>query len=273
MKNTTLKSMLLFAAIIVCITDMSAQKVSLKDKIQAKISGKGRDVFPEVWSSKTESAANVYSCASPNGNYALTTSRTDMALIDGASGEQLWYAKFKDATNKVITNTNYQFVLWEANTLLLFDSKVGGNDRISGINLADGTMMWTLDGFQIPKDNIEDAIAYIPEMKAFAFSLPKKTVMIDVKEGEMIWETEEFRGAIGRHIYLEDKGELVMINFLRNGLDTFVAGMDNVNAIAKLNVRTGDVVWKSTHQGFGGKKFITKERQGDLRIEGDRIFV
>ncbi|MGB4974077.1 MAG: PQQ-binding-like beta-propeller repeat protein [Cyclobacteriaceae bacterium] len=273
MKNTTLKSMLLFAAIIVCITDMSAQKVSLKDKIQAKISGKGRDVFPEVWSSKTESAANVYSCASPNGNYALTTSRTDMALIDGASGEQLWYAKFKDATNKVITNTNYQFVLWEANTLLLFDSKVGGNDRISGINLADGTMMWTLDGFQIPKDNIEDAIAYIPEMKAFAFSLPKKTVMIDVKEGEMIWETEEFRGAIGRHIYLEDKGELVMINFLRNGLDTFVAGMDNVNAIAKLNVRTGDVIWKTQHQGFGGKKFITKERQGDLRIEGDRIFV
>lgn len=277
MKNATLKLVLLFVAITICMTDINAQKFGglkkFKDKVQAKVGGKGRDVFPIVWSAKTESAANIYSCTSPNGNYALTTSKKDMALIDGASGKQLWYGKFKEATNEVVTNSNYQFVLWEANTLLVFDSKAGKNDRIAGINLADGSMMWTLDGFQIPKNSIEDAIAYIPEMKAFAFSLPKKTVMIDVKEGEVLWETEEFRGAIGRHIYMEDKGEIVMINFMRNGLDILASGLQNINSIAKLDIKTGDVIWKTQHQGFGGKKHITKERQGELKIEGDRVFV
>ncbi|MEQ8572479.1 MAG: PQQ-binding-like beta-propeller repeat protein [Fulvivirga sp.] len=274
MKNATLKMALLLVLLTVGITEINAQGFKgLKDKMKSKLGGGGRDVFPEVWSGKTESSANVYSCASPNGNYALTTSRNDMALIDGTSGEQLWYNKFKEATDGVITNTNYQFVLWEANTLLLFDSKLGKNDRIAGINLADGSIMWTLDGFQIPKNTIEDAIAYIPEMKAFAFSLPEKTVMIDVKEGEVIWETNEFRGAIGRHIYLEDKGEIVMINYMRNSVDILAAGFQNINAIAKLNIKTGDVIWKTEHQGFGGKKYITKERQGELKIEGDRIFV
>ncbi len=277
MKNATLKMVLLFVAISVCLTDINAQKFgglkNLKNKVQSKVGGGGRDAFPVVWSAKTESSANIYSCTSPNGNYALTTSKKDMALIDGASGKQLWYGKFKEATQEVITNSNYQYVLWEANTLLLFDSKTGRNDRIAGINLADGSMMWTLEGFQIPKKTIEDAIAYIPEMKAFAFSLPKKTVMIDVKEGEVLWETEEFRGAIGRHEYLADKGEIVMINFMRNGLDMFTTGVQNINAIAKIDVKTGDVIWKTQHQGFGGKKYITKERQGELKIEGDRIFV
>jgi hypothetical protein len=277
MKNATLKMVLLFVAITCCMKDVNAQKFgglkNLKNKVQSKVGGKGRDAFPVVWSAKTESTANIYSCTSPNGNYALTTSKKDMALIDGATGKQLWYGKFKEATNEVVTNSNYQFVLWEANTLLVFDSKAGKNDRIAGINLADGSMMWTLEGYQIPKKTIEDAIAYIPEMKAFAFSLPKKTVMIDVKEGEVIWETEEFRGAIGRHIYMEDKGEIVMINYMRNGLDLFTAGIQNINAIAKLDIKTGDVVWKTQHQGFGGKKHITKERQGELTIEGDRIFV
>ncbi|MEQ9402495.1 MAG: PQQ-binding-like beta-propeller repeat protein [Cyclobacteriaceae bacterium] len=276
MKKITLKLIVLTG--IFCLLQYEADAQlgglkKLKDKVASKVGGGDRDAFPTVWTGKTSSKANIYSCASPNGNYAITTSKTDMSLIDGNSGKELWYAKFKDATNEVVTNSNYQYVLWEANTLLVFDSKAGKNDRIAGINLADGSLMWTLDGFQIPKKTIEDAIAYIPEMKAFAFSLPAKTVMIDVKDGEVLWETEEFRGAIGRHIYLEDKGEIIMINFMRNAFDAFAAGMENLNAIAKLNVRTGDVVWKTTHQGFGGKKFITKERQGDLKIEGDRIFV
>ncbi|WP_421763977.1 PQQ-binding-like beta-propeller repeat protein [Ekhidna sp.] len=276
MKKSTLKLMLLILTMSAIVSSTDAQLGKLKDlknKVASKVGGGDRDAFPSVWTSKTSSKANIYSCTSPNGNYALTTSKTDMSLIDGASGDELWYAKFKEATGEVITNSNYQYVLWEANTLLLFDSKAGKNDRIAGINLADGSLMWTLDGYQIPKKTIEDAIAYIPEMKAFAFSLPAKTVMIDVKEGEVIWETEEFRGAIGRHIYLEEEGQIVMINFMRGAFDAFAAGIENINAIAKLDIRTGDVIWKTSHQGFGGKKYITKERQGDLKIEGDRIFV
>lgn len=276
MKKITLKVIALVTMLSLVQFGAQAQLGALKklkDKAAAKIGGGGKDVFSVVWEGKTSSKANIYSCASPNGNYALTTSKNDMSLIDGNSGKELWHAKFKDATNDVITNSNYQYVLWEANTLLVFDSKIGKNDRIAGIDLTDGSIMWTLDGFQIPKNTIEDAIAYIPEMKAFAFSLPKRTVMIDVKEGNIVWETEEFKGAIGRHVYLEESGEIIMINFMRSGFDAIATGLQNVNAIAKLNIKTGDVVWKSQHQGFGGKKYITKERQGDLKIEGDRIFV
>lgn len=245
----------------------------LKDKVAG--GGKGKSaVFSKVWSAKTSSAANVYSCTSPNGSYALTTSKTDMALIDGESGKQLWYGKFKDVTSKGITNSNYQFVLWEANTLLVFDSKAGKNDRIAGINLADGSLMWVLDSYQIPKKSIEDLISYIPEMKAFAFSMPAKTIMVDVKSGEELWVTEDFKGAIGRHVYLPETKELIMINFMRSSMDAFATGVGgDINAIAKIDIQNGDVVWKSTHQGFGGKKFITKERQGKLEVQGDKILV
>lgn len=246
-------------------------------KLKDKVSGGGKEkagVFEKVWSAKTSSDATVYSCTSPNGSYALTTSKTDMALIDGESGKQLWYGKFKDVTDKGITNSNYQFVLWEANTLLVFDSKVGKNDRIAGINLADGSLMWILDNYQIPKKTIEDLISYIPEMKAFAFSMPSKTIMVDVKSGEELWVTEEFKGAIGRHVYLPETKELIMINFMRSSVDALATGLTgDVNAIAKIDVQNGDVVWKSTHQGFGGKKFITKERQGKLEVQGDKILV
>ncbi|MEL7146076.1 MAG: PQQ-binding-like beta-propeller repeat protein [Bacteroidota bacterium] len=244
----------------------------LKDKVAG---GKGKaGAFEKVWSTKSGSAALVYSCSSPNGSYALTTTKSDMALIDGESGKQLWYGKFKDVTDKGITNSNYQFVLWEANTLLVFDSKAGKNDRIAGINLADGSLMWILDNYQIPKKTIQDLISYIPEMKAFAFSMPSKTIMVDVKSGEELWVTEEFKGAIGRHVYLPDTKELIMINFMRNDFDALATGLGgDVNAIAKIEIANGDVVWKTTHQGFGGKKLITKERQGELEVQGDKVLV
>lgn len=271
-KNTRITTYLVLSLLLATYTSQAqlGGLKNLKDKVASK---GGRDAFPIVWTGKTSSSALVYSCSSPNGNYALTTSKSDMSLIDGTSGKELWYAKFKDITSKGITSSNLQYVLWEANTLLVFDSKAGKNDRIAGINLADGTLMWLLDGYQFPKKTIEDVISYIPEMKAFAFSMPKKTIMVDIKSGEELWVTEEFRGAIGRHHYIPETGELVLINFMRNSFDAFAAGVENLNAIAKIKVRTGDIVWKSTHQGFGGKKFITKERMGELKVENDRVFV
>ncbi|MGB3467500.1 MAG: PQQ-binding-like beta-propeller repeat protein, partial [Cyclobacteriaceae bacterium] len=278
MKKLNFKMMMILSAMCVISFNSVAQFGGLK-KLKDKVAGGGNKskdmVFEKVWSTKTSSSATVYSCASPDGSYALTTSKTDMALIDGESGKQLWYGKFKEVTDKGITNSNYQFVLWEANTLLVFDSKVGKNDRIAGINLADGSLMWILDSYQIPKKTIEDLISYIPEMKAFAFSMPSKTIMVDVKSGEELWVTEDFKGAIGRHVYLPDTKELVVINFMRNEYDKLATGLsvENVNTIAKIDISNGDVVWKSNHKGFGGKKFITKERQGSMEVQNGKILV
>ena len=135
-----------------------------------------------------------------------------------------------------------------SSTIFLFDRKLG-KDQIACINLETGKSLWTTDKYQ---DLDESMITYISEEDCFAITLKKELVYIKAQTGEELWSTENLREWVGKYIYSGSDHTLTMVNFMPTLLGSLFSGFKN--QIAKIDLKTGEILWENTYIGLAEKK-------------------
>ena len=156
---------------------------------------------------------------------------------------------------------------WESEVVFLFDRKAG-KDQIACIDLTNGKLLWTTDKYQ---KVTADMIVYIAEDDGFAISLKKELVYIKARTGEEVWNTNKFMGVVGKYVYDKDDNTMVMVNFIPSGLVAFFTGMKN--QIARINMKTGEVLWENTYIGRADRKTVTRDFVYDLDVDGDKVIL
>ena len=96
-------------------------------------------------------------------------------------------------------------------------------------------------------------------------------VLVKANTGEKIWETNRFKGGVGKYIYDAKRNEIVMINFKPTALGALFAGFKN--QLVKLNAANGEILWDATFLGTIEKELVTRRAIVDLWIKGDKIFM
>jgi hypothetical protein len=167
--------------------------------------------------------------------------------------------------------------------LFLFDARKLGTDRVAVIDIATGKEMWNSELYQnlIPKDKNKDesgsddgeleTVKYINELDAFLISQKASIILVKAKTGEKIWETNRFKGGVGKYVYDAKRNEIIMLNFKPTALGALFAGFKN--QLVKINASNGDIVWDATFFGTIEKELVTRRAIVDLWIKGDKLFM
>jgi len=184
-------------------------------------------------------------------------------------------------TNKT-NNSEYQYTIWKdkGGYLFLFDARKLGTDRVAVLDLATGKELWNSEQYQdlIPKDakGMEgtdqgelETVKYITELDAFMISQKNSVIMVKADTGEKIWETNRFKGGVGKYIYDAAKKEIIMINYKPTGWGALFAGFKN--QLVRINAVNGDVLWDATFVGVIEKELVTRRAIVDLWIKGDKV--
>lgn len=166
--------------------------------------------------------------------------------------------------------------------LFLFDQRKLGTDRVACIDIKSGKELWNSEAYQdlIPKgtkaeeglDQGElETVKYIFELDAFLISQRASVILVKAKNGEKIWETNRFKGGVGKYIYDAKRNEIIMVNFKPTALGALFTGFKN--QLVKINATNGDVVWDATFRGTVEKELVTRRAIIDLWIKGDKLFM
>ncbi len=262
----------------------NAQFGKLLDKVKGKSSaGKKSGSFATSWESEFDNKATRLAIANEDGTYIIGTDDNSATVLDG-SGKIIWSGDYKKITTNNTNNSEYQYVIWKEHGgyLFLFDARKLGTDRVAVIDIATGKELWNSELYQnlIPKgtkaeegtDQGElETVKYIDELDAFLISQKASVILVKANTGEKIWETNRFKGGVGKYIYDPTRNEIVMINFKPTALGALFAGFKN--QLVKINAVNGDVVWDATFAGIIEKELVTRRAIVDLWIKGDKIFM
>ncbi|MBI5218906.1 MAG: PQQ-binding-like beta-propeller repeat protein [Bacteroidia bacterium] len=222
--------------------------------------------FQSLWKTKFDHKIDMLSSSSNNGDRVVGSSQKEVTLLDGEKGSIKWTGKYKDL-NPEMKKTDEHFAMWDANVLFVFDRKVG-EDKMACFDINNGKLLWKTSKYQnVTVDNL----IYFPELETFAISLKASIVMIKAKTGEEMWETDKFKGSVGRYIYLKDQNRLVMINYKPSTLAALFSGFKN--QLVCINVTNGDIVWEATYRGAVERKIVTKEPVLNLYVKNDKVFL
>ncbi|MES2731932.1 MAG: PQQ-binding-like beta-propeller repeat protein [Bacteroidota bacterium] len=255
------------AAMAFAAMPAEAQFAKLKDKMTTGGSAKSKsDGFTTVWESEFENKANVLSVVNNEGEMILGTSDNQATMLD-ATGKTMWNGKYKALSTNGVSDADFQFSVWGANALFVFDKKMG-KDKVTVLNMKTGKEMWNTDAYA---DLSDDNVEYISEMDAFLFSLKNSLVMVKAKTGEKVWETSKFKGAIGSYLFLKDKNELIMVNFKPTALGALFTGFKN--QFVRINAANGEVKWDATFAGMVEKEIITRKPLVKLSKVDDKVFL
>lgn len=226
---------------------------------------KAQDDMTTVWETKLGHQIN-FSGTSLEGEHSYAASDKEMSLFDNKTGKVIWEKKFSEMAPK-LRKIDELIPFWASSTIFLFDRKLG-KDQLACIDLETGKSLWTTDKYQ---DVDESSVAYIGEEDCFAIALKKELVYIRARTGEELWSTEKFRGVVGKYSY--DKGDhtLTMVNFVPSLLGALFSGLKN--QIAKIDLRTGEILWENTYIGRAERKVISKKFVYDLSVVGDKVFL
>lgn len=218
-----------------------------------------------VWETKLDHEILHTGTGTEDRNYSYAASAKEITFFVNATGRIKWTAKFGDLAPK-LSKIDELIPFWEANTVFLFDRKMG-KDQIACIDMESGKALWTTDKYQ---NVTEDNVFYIPERQGFAIALKDKLIFIKVSNGEEVWSTTKFKGAVGKGVYMTD-GSLVMLNYKPTALAALFSGFKN--QIVRINMDNGDIIWDNTYIGILEKKVITKEVLCDLQVETDKVIL
>jgi len=153
---------------------------------------------------------------------------------------------------------------------------------VAVIDIATGKELWNSELYQnlIPKgtkaeegtDQGElETVKYIDELDAFLISQKASVILVKANTGEKIWETNRFKGGVGKYVYDAKRNEIVMLNFKPTALGALFAGFKN--QLVKINAVNGDVLWDATFAGLIEKELVTRRAIVDLWIKDDKIFM
>lgn len=275
----------------ICMTatlPTSAQFGKLLEKAKAKIgggssAGKKTGSFSTVWESEFDNKATRLAVVNSDGSLVVGTDDNSASVLD-KDGKVIWSGDYKKLTTNNTNKSEYQYTQFKVNGgyLFLFDERKMGTDRVACLDIKTGKELWSSEAYQnlIPKgtkaeeglDQGElETVKYIDELDAFFISQKGSVIMVNAKTGEKIWETNRFKGGVGKYIYDAKRNEIIMVNFKPTAFGALFAGFKN--QLVKLNASNGDVLWDATFLGTIEKELVTRRAIIDLWIKGDKLFM
>jgi len=250
---------------------------------KGKSAGKKSGNFATVWESEFDNKASRLALCDGDGQYIIGTDDNSATVLDG-EGKTLWSGDYKKLTTNKTNNSEYQYTIWKdkGGYLFLFDKRSLGTDRVAVLDLATGKELWNSELYQdlIPKgtkaaegsDEGElETVKYINELDAFLISQRNSVILVKANTGEKVWETNRFKGGVGKYVYDAKRNEIIMVNFKPTALGALFSGFKN--QLVKINAVNGDVVWDATFRGSIEKELVTRRAIIDLWIKGDKIFM
>ncbi len=226
---------------------------------------KAQEDMSTVWETKLGHQIQ-YAGTSLEGEHSYAASEKEMTVFDNITGKTIWNKSFNDIAPK-LRKIDELIPFWASSTIFLFDRKIG-KDQIACISLETGKSLWTTDKYQ---DLDENSITYIQEEDCFAITLKKELVYIRAQTGEELWSTEKFKGVVGQYYYSGSDHSLTMVNFVPGTLAALLTGFKN--QIAKIDLKTGEIIWENTYIGRAERKVISKAFVFNLSVKEDKVFL
>ena len=250
---------------------------------KGKGAGKKSGSFATVWESEFDNKATRLALCDGDGQYIIGTDDNSASVLS-ADGKAIWNGDYKKLTTNKTNNSEYQYTIWKekGGYLFLFDKRSLGTDRVAVLDLASGKELWNSELYQdlIPKgtkanegtDEGElETVKYIYELDAFLISQRNSVILVKANTGEKVWETNRFKGGVGKYVYDAKRNEIIMVNFKPTALGALFAGYKN--QLVRINAANGDILWDATFTGSIEKELVTRRAIIDLWIKGDKIFM
>ena len=270
----------MFAFCMMGTLTVSAQLGGLLGK---KSAGKKSGSFATVWESEFDNKATRLALCDGDGQYIIGTDDNSASVIS-VDGKAIWSGDYKKLTTNKTNNSEYQYTIWKekGGYLFLFDARKLGTDRVAVLDLVTGKELWNSELYQnlIPKgtkaeegtDEGElETVKYIGELDSFLISQKNSVILVKANTGEKIWETNRFKGGVGKYVYDAKRNEIIMVNFKPTALGALFSGFKN--QLVRLNAANGDILWDATFVGTIEKELVTRRAIIDLWIKGDKIFM
>ena len=258
-------------------------------KLLGKVTGGGKSAskksvnFSTVWESEFDNKASRLAVNDGDGSYILGTDDNSATVLD-ANGKMLWSGDYKKLTTNKTNKSEYQYVIWKqkGGYLFLFDERKMGTDRVAVLDIATGKELWNSEEYQnlMPKGTKSEdgadqgeleTVKYISELDAFLISQKASVILVKANTGEKVWETNRFKGGVGKYIYDAKRNEIIMVNFKPTALGALFAGFKN--QLVKINAVNGEILWDATFLGTVEKELVTRRAILDLWIKGDKIYM
>jgi len=266
----------------------SAQFGKLLDKAKNAVSGGGAGKktgsFATVWESEFENKASVLAVCGSDGQLIIGTDDNSASVID-MSGKPLWNGDYKKLTTNKTNKSEFQYTVWKGEKggyLFLFDERSMGTDRVACLDIETGKELWNSEAYHnlIPKgtkaeegtDQGElETVKYISELDAFLISQKGSIILVKANTGEKIWETNRFKGGVGKYIYNKEKNEIILANFKPTALGALFAGFKN--QLVRINASNGEILWDATFVGTVEKELVTRRAILDIWIKDNKVFL
>lgn len=251
---------------------------------KGKSAGKKSGSFATVWESEFDNKASRLALCDGDGQFIIGTDDNSASVIN-ADGATIWSGDYKKLTTNKTNNSEYQYTIWKdkGGYLFLFDKRSMGTDRVAVLDLATGKELWNSEQYQnlIPKGGTKteegtdqgelETVKYIDELDSFLISQKNSVILVKADTGEKIWETNRFKGGVGKYVYDAKRNEIIMVNFKPTALGALFSGFKN--QLVRINAANGDVIWDATFTGTIEKELVTRRAIIDLWIKGDKIFM
>lgn len=251
---------------------------------KGKGAGKKSGSFATVWESEFDNKASRLALCDGDGQYIIGTDDNSATVLD-PSGKTIWSGDYKKLTTNKTNNSEYQYTIWKdkGGYLFLFDKRSLGTDRVAVLDLASGKELWNSELYQdlIPKGGTKtedgadegelETVKYINELDSFLISQRNSVILVKANTGEKIWETNRFKGGVGKYVYDAKRNEIIMVNFKPTALGALFSGFKN--QLVRINAANGDVLWDATFTGTIEKELVTRRAIIDMWIKGDKIFM
>ncbi|WP_298154301.1 PQQ-binding-like beta-propeller repeat protein [Flavobacterium sp.] len=242
--------------------------------------GKKTGDFTTVWEGEFDNKATRLALTDGSGKYIIGTDDNSATVLN-SEGKVIWSGDYKKITTNKTNKCEFQYTVWtdKGGYLFLFDERKLGTDRVAVIDIPTGKELWNSEQYQnlIPKGGADgdqgelDTVKYIFELDAFLISQRNSVILIKADTGEKIWETNRFKGGVGKYIYNAEKNEIVMINFKPTALGALFAGYKN--QMVRLNASNGEVLWDATFTGIIEKELVTRKPIVDMWIKGGKLYL
>lgn len=245
--------------------------------------GKKSGAFATVWESDFDNKARRLALCNSTGSCIIGTDDNSASVID-QDGKAMWSGDYKKITTNKTNKSEYQYTIWKdkGGYLFLFDERKLGTDRVAVIDLETGKELWNSEQYQnlIPKgtkaeegtDEGElETVKYINELDAFLISQKASVILVKAHTGEKIWETNRFKGGVGKYVYNADKNELIMVNFKPTALGALFAGFKN--QLVRIDASNGEILWDASFMGSIEKELVTRRAIIDLWVRNGKIFM
>ncbi len=218
-----------------------------------------------VWETKLGHQI-LFAGTSLEGEHSYAASDKEMSLFDNISGKVIWEKSFGDMAPK-LRKIDELLPFWKSSTIFLFERKMG-KDQIACIKLETGENLWSTDKYQ---DLDESMITYIEEEDCFMITLKKELVYVRAQTGEELWSTEKFKGVVGQYYFNGSEHTLTMVNFMPTLIGSLFTGFKN--QIAKIDLKTGEILWENTYIGLAEKKIISRQPIYNLSVTDGKVFL